>query len=99
MEAAPLPENEAERLANLYSHDLLDTPFDPVFDDIASLAGKICGVPYALISLVDANRQWFKATYGWKHARETSRDVSFCSHAILQDDVFHVPDTASDSRF
>lgn len=99
MEIAPLPENEAERLDNLYSYDLLDTPLDPVFDDIASLAGKICGVPYALITLVDADRQWFKASYGWKHGRETSRDVSFCSHAILQGDVFHVPDASADRRF
>jgi len=99
MEIAPLPEDEAERLENLYSYDLLDTALDPVFDDIASLAGKICGVPYALITLVDAKRQWFKATYGWKSGRETSRDVSFCSHAILQEDVFHVPDATTDSRF
>lgn len=99
MEIAPLPENEAERLDNLYSYDLLDTPLDPVFDDIASLAGKICGVPYALITLVDAKRQWFKASYGWKGARETSRDISFCSHAILQQDVFHVPDASVDRRF
>ena len=99
MEAAPLPENEAERLANLYSYGLLDTPMDPVFDDIASLAGKICGVPYALITLVDADRQWFKAAYGWKHGRETARDISFCGHAILQDDVFQVPDATSDIRF
>lgn len=99
MEIAPLPENEAERLENLYSYDLLDTPLEPVFDDIASLAGKICGVPYALIMLVDAERQWIKAAYGWKGGRETTRDISFCSHAILHDEVFHVPDATADRRF
>jgi sigma-B regulation protein RsbU (phosphoserine phosphatase) len=99
MVIAPLPEDETERLENLESYHVLDTPFDAVFDEIASLAGKICGVPYAFISLLDRKRQWFKAAYGWKGERETPRDVSFCSHAILQDDVLHVPDARLDERF
>lgn len=96
---APIPENDSERLENLRSYQLLDTPFETVFNEIASLAGKICGVPYVLISLVDKKRQWFKATYGWSGPQEFSRDVSFCGHAILQDDVMEVPDATLDERF
>ncbi|MBK4735406.1 SpoIIE family protein phosphatase [Noviherbaspirillum pedocola] len=99
MVKAPIPENEAERLENLESYRLLDTPFEAVFDEVASLAGKICGVPYALISLVDRKRQWFKATYGWKGPRESERDISFCGHAIVQEDILHVPDATLDERF
>lgn len=96
---APIPENDAERLENLHDHHLLDTPFEIVFDEIASLAGKICGVPYALISLVDRKRQWFKSTYGWSGPRESARDISFCGHAILQDNVMEVSDATHDERF
>ncbi|WP_194724495.1 SpoIIE family protein phosphatase [Noviherbaspirillum malthae] len=99
MIAAPIPHDDAQRVENLDSYLLLDTPFEAVFDEIASLAAKICGVPYALISLVAKDRQWFKAAHGLKDMRETPRDISFCGHAILQDDILHVPDTLEDARF
>lgn len=99
MVSAPLPPDEAQRLKNLDSYLLLDTPYEDVFDEIASLAAKICGVPYAIISLLDSKRQWFKAAHGLGEVRETSRDISFCGHAILQDEVFYVPDAQADARF
>lgn len=99
MVTAPFPPDEARRLQNLDSYRLLDTPYEAVFDEIASLAAKICGVPYALISLLDSTRQWFKAAHGLGGIRETPRDISFCSHAILQDEVFYVPDADADERF
>ncbi|WP_151638678.1 SpoIIE family protein phosphatase [Noviherbaspirillum aerium] len=99
MIAAPTPPDDAQRVENLDSYLLLDTPFEAVFDEIASLAAKICGVPYALITLVAKDRQWFKAAHGLKNLRETPRDISFCGHAILQETVFHVPDALEDERF
>jgi sigma-B regulation protein RsbU (phosphoserine phosphatase) len=99
MVIAPIPSNDSERVKNLESYQLLDTPFEAVFDEIASLAAKICGVPYALISLIDSHRQWFKAAHGFRQLRETSRDVSFCGHAIMQDEIFYIPDARDDERF
>lgn len=99
MIAAPIPSDDAQRVENLDSYLLLDTPFEAVFDEIASLAAKICSVPYALITLVAKDRQWFKAAHGLKNLRETPRDISFCGHAILHDEVFHVPDAQEDERF
>lgn len=93
------PENEAERLAALRQLGLLDTPPEAVFDEITRLASQICGVPIALISLVDENRQWFKAAQGLPGTHETPRDVSFCAHAVAQNTYLEVPDTARDERF
>jgi signal transduction histidine kinase len=98
MNVASLPVNEAGRLKDLYSTELLDTPHEQEFDDIVKLASDLCEVPISLISLVDANRQWFKARIGLD-VDETNRDISFCSHAILQDEVFEVPDASLDLRF
>jgi diguanylate cyclase (GGDEF)-like protein/PAS domain S-box-containing protein len=95
---APFPTSEAERLDALRSLDLLDTPPEPAFDDLTRLAAFVCGTPIALISLVDPCRQWFKARVGLD-ATETHRDIAFCSHAILQDDLFVVPDATEDARF
>lgn len=96
---APLPPNEPERLAALREAGLLDTPPEQVFDDIVQLASEICSTPISLVSLVDEHRQWFKAKVGLA-ATETSRDVSFCAHAILQPkDLFIVPDAQRDPRF
>lgn len=95
----PAPaKNETERLAALRNYAVLDTPGEKDFDDLVALAAHICGAPIALISLVDESRQWFKATFGLA-ATETSRDVSFCAHAIHQSEVFIVPDATQDQRF
>lgn len=95
---APLPANEAERLKSLLQYAILDTGVEDSFDEICRLAAYICQTPIALISLVDNNRQWFKAKVGIE-ATETPRDVAFCSYVLLQHDVFVVPDTLADERF
>lgn len=98
MRIAPLPDNEAERLKILHSLSILDTAPEEVFDDLARLASQICNTPIALVSLIDEDRQWFKSSVGIS-AIETPRDVAFCSHAILQPDLFLIPDTSIDNRF
>lgn len=98
MKAAPIPVDERQRLAALCEYEVLDTPADPAYDDLVGLVGEILDVPIALISLVDSDRQWFKARRGLD-ACQTGRDVSFCGHAILGDDVFYVPDATRDERF
>lgn len=95
---APLPDDEAARLAALRSYDLLDTAPDEAFDDLTELAAHICEAPIALITLLDEDRQWFKSRVGLSVA-ETSRDVAFCAHAIHQPDLFIVPDATKDPRF
>ncbi len=94
MEAAK-PENEAGRLATLHDLEVLDTDPEQEFDDIVKLASHVCGVPMSLVSLVDADRQWFKAKVGLE-ADQTSREVSFCAHAILGKDLMVVPDVHQD---
>jgi GAF domain-containing protein len=98
MQTPSKPTDEAERLANLYQYQILDTPAEQAFDDLVALAAQICDAPVALISLVDENRQWFKATLG-VDVSETPRDISFCGHAILGEDVFEVSDAREDVRF
>lgn len=92
------PENEASRLAALSDHYILDTPSEQVFDNISTLAAKICDTPYAFIALIDSHRQWFKSTYGMD-VQESSRDESFCGHAILDEGLMEVPDASRDERF
>ena len=94
----PIPENEAERLRALHDLEILDTKEERVFDGLTSLAAYICKTPVALISLIDSDRQWFKARHNLSET-ETSRDLSFCAHAILQNDTFTVPDATLDARF
>lgn len=94
----PLPKNEAKRLKVLWQYDVLDTVPEEVFDDLTDLAAHICEAPIALISLVDENRQWFKSRVGIS-AKETSRDISFCAHAILQNGLFVISDATKDPRF
>lgn len=90
--------NEKERIKSLHALKILDTPPDEKFDRITRTAQIILDVPIALISLVDVNRQWFKSCTGLSE-RETPRSVSFCSHAILKEDVFVIEDATKDSRF
>ncbi|OOG56325.1 GAF domain-containing sensor histidine kinase [Rhodanobacter sp. C03] len=92
------PTSETLRLDALYAYGILDTPPEAGFDDITRLAALICEAPIALISLVDRNRQWFKSELGLG-ASETPIGSSICAHAILQSDVFVVPDTLQDTRF
>src|ERR1700694_1645265 len=92
------PANEKKRLNVLWQYDVLDTVPEALFDDLTELAAGICEAPIALISLVDEKRQWFKSKFGTT-VNETSRDVSFCSHAIHQPDLFIVPDATKDARF
>jgi GAF domain-containing protein len=96
--AAPIPTSEKKRLKVLWQYEVLDTVPEEVFDDLTELAAQICEAPIALISLVDEKRQWFKAKVGVA-INETSRNVSFCAHAINQTELFIVPDATLDTRF
>lgn len=95
---AKVPANEEQRLRELLSYDVLDTDAEQLFDDLTQLASQICDAPIALISLVDPDRQWFKSRVGIE-ATETSRNIAFCSHAILQREVFEVSNAKEDPRF
>ncbi len=95
---APPPTNEAQRLSALQEFKVLDTAAEQAYDDITSLAAHLCGVPIAMISLVDESRQWFKSKLGL-NMRETPRDVAFCAHTILQSEPLIVRDALKDSRF
>jgi anti-sigma regulatory factor (Ser/Thr protein kinase) len=90
--------NETERLAALRRYRILDTDPEEAFDDLALLASQICGTPIALITLVDADRQWFKARVGTS-VTETSRSISFCARAIRQSGLFVVADAMEDGEF
>lgn len=95
---ASLPNNETARMKALCQYEILDTAPEKAFDDLTHLAAYICGTPIALVSLVDTNRQWFKSKVGLE-ASETPRDIAFCGHAILQTDLFIIPDASADERF
>ena len=93
------PRNEKARLAALMRYEVLDTAAEAAFDDLVVIAAGICSVPSATVSLIDADRQWFKARIGLEDA-ETERDASFCAHAILDPErVTVVADAAADERF
>ena len=95
---APPPPDEDERLRALRDLDILDSDPEAEFDDLTALAADIVGVPMALVSLVDAERQWFKSRVGVP-MRQTPRDWSFCSHAILGDGLMEIEDARCDARF
>ena len=95
---AELHPSETQRLAALQRYDILDTPREAEFDDIVAIVSSICETPISVINLIDSGRQWFKAEVGLG-VRETPIDSSICAHAILQPDLFVVPDTTKDSRF
>lgn len=97
MSSAP-PKNEIHRLQVLWQYEVLDTVPEAVFDDLTELAAKICEAPIALITLVDEQRQWFKSKVGVS-IKETSRDISFCAHAIMSQGLFIIPDATKDQRF
>ena len=99
MPAAALPPDEAVRLAALQRLSVLDSPPEAEFDALVQAASLVCGVPISLISLVDADRQWFKANHGLPGASQTPREQAFCAHAILGPALFEVPDTTIDPRF
>ena len=98
MKLPPIPENESERLGALRALLLLDTPPEERFDRIVQFAAREFDVPIALISLVDENRQWFKSRVGLD-ACETSREVSFCGHALSMDAPLVIEDALRDERF
>lgn len=94
----PLPLDEDRRLQTLHSYHILDTPPELAFERITTLAARIFDVPIALVSLIDADRQWLKSCFGMD-VYQTGRDQSFCAYAILSDEVMVVPDVALDGRF
>jgi GAF domain-containing protein len=98
MGAPMMSGNDAARVDALQKYAILDSEPEQAFDDLTLLASYVCQTPIALISLVDEDRQWFKAKVGIS-ATETSRDIAFCSTAIQQRDVFVVPDALQDERF
>lgn len=93
-----LPANETERLQHLRDLAILDTGRDPAFDRLTELAQDLFNVPFALVSLVDQNRQWFKSEQGF-NSGETNRNISFCSHAVFHGENLIIPDTHQDERF
>ncbi|HCE28425.1 MAG TPA: histidine kinase [Comamonadaceae bacterium] len=98
MTPAPIPADEDERLSALRALLLLDTPPEERFDRLARFVAEQLDVPIALLTLVDGQRQWFKARVGLD-ATETPRDISFCGHAIMKNDFFIVEDASRDPRF
>jgi len=93
-----IPIDEVARLNALRSLNILDSPSEERFDRLTRLTKRIFGVPIALVSLIDEDRQWFKSSVGL-NVNETPRDISFCGHAIHGDDVFIIPDATKDQRF
>ena len=98
MQTPPIPADEALRIEALRALAVLDTDYEERFDRLTRLAKRLFDVPIALVSLVDTDRQWFKSRAGLD-ATETSRDTSFCGHAIMEDDIFVVRDALTDDRF
>ncbi len=98
MTPAPTPPNERRRLEVLWQYEVLDTVPEEVFDDLTQLAALICQAPISTLTLVDEHRQWFKSKVGLSMT-ETSRDISFCGHAMVHPGLFIIPDALADPRF
>lgn len=96
--SADYPENEDGRIQKLLSYRILDTAPETAYDDLTALAAHICGTAVSLVSLVDVSKQWIKSRVGIE-ITETSRNIAFCAHAILNRGVMIVPDTHKDARF
>lgn len=99
MKPAPLPPDEADRLQALHSYAVLDTAHDEALGAIVRVASAVCGAPIAVVSLVDAARQWFAATWGVGDLKETPREVAFCAYTILTPELMIVEDARRDDRF
>jgi PAS domain S-box-containing protein len=98
MKKPDIAPNEIQRLSALHHYQMMDTSAEEVFDNFTYLASQICETPIALITLIDENRQWFKSKIGID-ATETAREISFCGHAILQEELFEIPNALEDERF
>jgi GAF domain-containing protein len=92
-------ESEKQRLKALMHLNVLDSPFETIFDSITQLASEVCGMPVSLISLVDEDRQWFKSNVGLPGVTETPRSMAFCAHTILTNEILEIPDASLDDRF
>ena len=99
MTPAPFPADELERQAALNALQILDSPAEDIFDALVAAASQLCETPISLISLIDHDRQWFKARLGLPNATQTPRDWAFCAHTIQGDELFQVCDAAVDPRF
>jgi len=98
MQVPRIPANEGARVATLRALNILDTPPEDRFDRLTRLARRVFNVPVSTITMIDANRQWFKSC-GGVSVRETPRDISFCAHAILYEDILVVENALKDERF
>lgn len=98
MKPAPIPKDENERLEALYRLSLLDTPPEEKFDRLTKTATQIFNVPISTLTLIDANREWFKSCQGLSE-KEGERAISFCGHALVEDEILVIPDTQKDDRF
>jgi len=99
MPATAIPQDEATRLRSLAALNVLDSAPEPEFDALVKAAALVCGVPISLISLVDAERQWFKASIGLAGLHEVPREIGFCAHSILDQDLLEIEDASRDPRF